>query len=591
MKAGRTGGTGTDGKGYDSRIVNNKQLGAVRIDREFPPDTMFMTWFNALRSSYGIYSQGRSRGDQSLIQKGRSTLDLLLSSPTQNGAFSTTAGFRQNGFQWYASQKHYGDQIPWGPTSFNTFDMGWAAYWVLRWYEDLTPDANALTFARSYGDFLLSQQLPSGALPSWIAQGSLQVDPHLRESAQTSTSVLFLAELAHVMENANDPHYTQYLSAAQKAGQFVWQQNFLQQRWDDFEVFYSNAPKSEGASDPISGQKAQNTLSMHFAAAGFLALYQTTEDHTWLDNGQRILDYLLQYQAVWPASFLSLNTYGGFSVQNTDQEWDDARQSQLGTTLLDYARASGRADYAERGIAALRSAYATMASPSAQIINPRYFDTNPAGYTPENYAHTGFDWGEGSAAAGFAEARNRFGDVWVDGNNKTAYGIDNVYVQSMNFSSNNLSLTLTSPSANQSVLLKAEGFTQNINLQVNGGQVQTVTPVQLAGGIAVPTHQSIRIVHNPTRTQPFTPGQPFQVNAIITAGSPLQSATLHYRAANSTWQQLAMQNQGNSVWSGTVPGTATGVGQPLEYYFTAATATDTGQAPEVDPSDVPFTQG
>jgi hypothetical protein len=42
-------------------------------------------------------------------------------------------------------------------------------------------------------------------------------------------------------------------------------------------------------------------------------------------------------------------------------------------------------------------------------------------------------------------------------------------------------------------------------------------------------------------------------------------------------------------WSGTIPGDAV-TGERLEYYFTAATASDRGSAPEVDPEAVPYVQ-
>lgn len=582
---------------YDTRIVDGRLCGAVRTDREFPPDVMFMSWFNALRTSYGLYSQGRQQGNEELMAKGEATLNLLLSAPTQNGAFPTIAGFRPHGFEWFASHKNFANQMYWGPTSFNTFDMSWAAYWVLRWYEDLVPDERAVTFARSYGGFLLDQQLPSGAIPSWIAQGNLSIDPHLRESAQTAASVLFLAEL--VRATGED----RYLVAAQHAGRFIVQECLFAQRWDDYEVYYSNVPKSEGATDPISGQSAQNTLSMHFAAAGFLTLFQLTGDRMWLVNGERILDYALQYQAVWPAPFLSQYTYGGFSAQNTDQEWLDARQSQVGITLLDYARETGRSDYAERGIVALRSAYATMASPSAEIINPRYFDHFVTGSGNENYAHNPydlpttpvptphFDWGTGAAAAGFAEARNRFGDIWVDGQRGKAYGIDNVYVESMILHDDSLSLQISSPSPTHLVTLKVEGLqSEHIRLRVNEGPERHIDRATLAHGLTFPTQQAVRIIHNPTRTEPVLAGQAFTVAAAISANEPIEVATVHYRSKNGPWTQAAMAPLGKTQWVGTIPGTSIVRGKRLEYYLTAATASATGQAPEVDAPDVPFCQ-
>jgi len=580
---------------YDSRTVDGRLAGAVRTDREFPPDTMFTSWFNALRTSYGLYSQGRARDNRELLIKGQSTLDLLLSAPAQAGAFPTVASFRPGSLEWHGSQRNFADQMHWAPASFNTFDMGWAAYWVLRWYEDLLPDNRALSFACSYGDFLLERQLPSGAVPSWIAQGTFEIDPHLRESAQAAASVLFLAELARVTGEEK------YLVAAQRAGRFIVQNNLQEQRWDDCEVYYSNVPKSEGASDPISGQKPQNTLSMHFAAAGLLTLFQLSGDHKWLADGQSVLDHMLQYQAVWPATFLSLYAYGGFSVQNTDQEWLDARQSQFGMTLLDYARETGRSDYAERGIVALRSAYATMASPSAEIINPRYFDYFPVGCGNENYAHNPydvpttpvpsphFDWGTGAAAAGFAEARNRFGDVWIDGRHGKAYGIDNAYVESMRLQDDSLSLEITSPAPSHTVTLKAEGLVpQQIQMRVNKGPDRRIDREELLLGVHVPTEQTPRIVHNPTRSAPVVSGQPLEVRARISAGQPVERATLHYRSGNGPWMQTLMTCTDGTSWVGKIPDDVIVEEQTLEYFITADAGSVTGQAPEVDASEVPF---
>jgi hypothetical protein len=580
---------------YDSREVDGVRLGAVRVDREAPPDAMFMSWFNSLRTSYGIYSEARCRGDDEMKAKARSTLELVLSAPQEKGAFPTIAAFREDGFEWIGSHRNFANQMWWGPNSLSTFDMGWAAYWVLRWYQDLEPDERALRFARSYGDFLVETQLPRGAVPSWFVRGTLEVCPHLRESAQTASSVMFLAELARVTAEPN------YLSAAERGGRFVTRECLYAGRWDDYEVYYSNAPKSEGAADPISGQKAQDTLSMHFAALGFLTLFQLTRDHVWLENGQRVVDHMLQYQAVWPASFLSLYSYGGFSVQNTDQEWNDARQSQIGVTLLDYARETGRADYAERGIVAIRAGYATMASQTAEIANPRYFDLFATGVGVENYAHNPydapttpvptphFDWGVGSAGAGFAEARNRFGGIWVDARHKKAYGIDNVYVESACFD-DGLELDITSPSPGHVALLKVTDLeAPRTRLSVNQQIVGSFTREQLSRGVEVRPRHVVRIVHNPARSIARV-GEPFEVAASVSPAADVENLTLRYRTGAADWEEVRMRPTGDSRWVGTVPPTALVHGQRLEYYMVTGQRSTAGTAPEVDASLVPFRQ-
>jgi hypothetical protein len=580
---------------WQGRTVDGTRVGAVRVDREFPPDAMFTTWFNSLRSSYGIAANGRDRGDDELFQQGRAGLSLLLSAPHEHGAFPTIARFGPDEIEWYGGHKNFANQMPWGPASYNTFDMSWTAYWLLRWHQDLGPEPAAVGFARQYGEFLLRIQLDSGAIPSWLRMSDLTVDPHLRESAQTAASVLLLAELGAVTGEGR------YLDAARRAGRYVAERHVSRQCWDDFEVYYSNAPKSEGAADPLSGMSAQDTLSMHLAAAGFLALARATGDEAWLGPGQRALDQLLQYQAVWPASFLSLYTFGGFSVQNTDQEWNDARQAQVAPTLLDYARATGRADYAERGVAALRASYATMCTPTAEAINPRYFDYQPRGWANENYAHNPydapttpvptphFDWGVGTALAAFAEARNRFGDVWVDLAHGTAHGIDDVAVIGFNASDDALELELESRTAGHQVLVKADGMrVPNLLLRVNGAEIGPVTPAQLAAGVRVSTRFRDRIVHNSCRVPPPVAGADLELTARVTDGSGVMEASVTYRVSEGDWRTAPMAVLAGGRLTGTIPGAAITPNAVIEYYLTAMTAGGPAQAPEVDPDQVPF---
>lgn len=580
---------------YEERTVRGTRVGAVRVDREFPPDAMFTTWFNSLRSSYGIASNGRDRGDDLLWQQGRATLSLLLSAPHAHGAFPTIARFGSDGIEWFGGHKNFANQMPWGPSSYNTFDMSWTAYWLLRWHQDLEPAPAAVDFARQYGEFLLQFQLGSGAVPSWFRMGDLAIDPHLRESAQTAASLLFLAELATVTGD------DRYRDAARRAGQYVADEHVSRQRWDDFEVYYSNAPKSEGANDPLTGMSAQDTLSMHLAAAGFLALARATGEQDWLIPGQQALDQLLQYQAVWPASFLSLYTFGGFSVQNTDQEWNDARQGQIAPTLLDYARATGRSDYAERGIAALRASYATMCTPTAEAINPRYFDYQPRGWANENYAHNPydapttpvptphFDWGVGTALAAFAEARNRFGDVWVDLARHAAYGIDDVAVTRLNVGEQLLELELESRTAGHDVLVKAEGMRgPSVQLRVNGTDIGVLTAEQLCAGVRVPTRFRGRIIHNPYRVAPPRAGTDLRLTARATEGAEAANAAVTYRVAGGDWHTVPMTLTSGGQLAGVIPDKAITRDAVIEYYLTAQLTGGPVWTPEVDPYQVPF---
>jgi hypothetical protein len=341
---------------------------------------------------------------------------------------------------------------------------------------------------------------------------------------------------------------------------------------------------------------------MHFAAIGLLTLFELTGDRRWLDDGARAVDVFLQYQYVTPGLGLSMHCFGGFAVQNTDNEALDARQSQFGVTLLDYARATGRADYAERGVAALRAGYATMCSPSAEIINPTYFDAYPTGLGPENYAHATFDtpaefsifdWGQGSAAAGFAEARNRFGDVWIDARSGIAIGIDNVSVESFDLRGAELAIQLSSPTPGHVVVLQVQGLAvPHARVQVGDDAPRTLSRAELKGGVAVPTMQSVRIEHNPARDVVVLENS-IDVVVRISSGEPVEDAVVRYRRTGGEWREVQLRRTGDAtscagVWAGTIADIAGSEERPLQYYFAATTSRETRTAPEVDAEDLPY---
>jgi len=80
-----------------------------------------------------------------------------------------------------------------------------------------------------------------------------------------------------------------------------------------------------------------------------------TKDLTYLQRGTEVLDYLLLTQQVWNIPALSPKMVGGFTTQNTDAEWSDARECYAAVLLWDYYKATGNAEYLERSVAAARS--------------------------------------------------------------------------------------------------------------------------------------------------------------------------------------------------------------------------------------------
>ena len=188
--------------------------------------------------------------------------------------------------------------------------------------------------------------------------------------------------------------------------------------------------------DPHTLQPPQNTLCMQWTAELMKRMYELTGERRYLDSGLDALATLCMYQNAWPVAWRrKANTFGGFGVQNTDGEYNDARQSQFGCTLCDYGALLGRRDLFERGVAAIRASLALVNLP-ANVGNDVYPYPNYApGLSPENTGHgggdsvetrTGFDWGEGSGLAGAAYVMRRYGGVYADMRGGWAVGIDGV---------------------------------------------------------------------------------------------------------------------------------------------------------------------
>jgi hypothetical protein len=129
------------------------------------------------------------------------------------------------------------------------------------------------------------------------------------------------------------------------------------------------------------------------------------------------------YQNAWDISYRkTAYDFGGFGVQNSDGEYNDARQAQFGCTMADFGAQLGRQDLFERGVAATRASLTLINHPlhvEYDIYpNPNY----PLGLQPENNGHggtdqqngrTGFDWGEGSGLASMAWLLDKYGEIYA----------------------------------------------------------------------------------------------------------------------------------------------------------------------------------
>jgi hypothetical protein len=368
------------------------------------PDAWFNHWFQTLRTGYGWSLYGRNTHNAEIQRKAETVLNLALRSPRKDGAFSTI--YLLDGNRWIPEDGWAGF-----PEDYHAFCMSWTAYWMLQWAKDLTPQRTAeiVAFVRPYGDFLVRHQLPSGVIPSWYRAADLEPRPEFRDfNAETAGSALFLLELAAVTRQQA------YADSAKRAMEFVTREVLPRQRWSDFETFKSCARKSFDFFDRWTAQYPQNNLSTIQAAMAYLKLYQTTGEHRQRDLGLHVLDYLLLTQQVWNNLAFSPKLLGGFTTQNTDAEWSDARQCYGAIVLWQYYQETGELEYLERAVAAARSTFA---------VAP-WENWAHTGYRDEHGALTGFHWGTGSAMTSVEIMAPMLGDAFIDLARKQGVGFN-----------------------------------------------------------------------------------------------------------------------------------------------------------------------
>jgi hypothetical protein len=416
-----------------------------RWDQNPGPDAWFNPWFETLRTAYGWYLYGRRTGDSDIERKAESVLNLALSSPRDGGAFSTIYLFK--GKRWIHSDgwAGYGDD-------YHVFGMSWTGYWMLKWGSDLTPDREQeiLAFLRPYGDFLVKHQLASGVIPAWY-DSDLQPRAEFRDfNAETAASGLFLASLAEATGNHA------YLAAAEKTMDFVTREVLPRQRWFDFETFLSCARKPFDFYDPWTAQYPQNNLSQIQAADAYLKLYQLTHQPKYLSIGTHVVDYLLLTQQVWNNPALSPKLVGGFTTQNTDAEWSDAREAYAAVLLWDYYEATGQNEYLERAVAAARSTFA---------VAP-WENWAHTGYIDESGSLTGFNWGAGSGMTSIEMMYPTLGDAFIDAARDSGVGFNGCSVSNLTIHGHDISFAIQAVPSLHKIHVRFAGLVKTAQYRV-----------------------------------------------------------------------------------------------------------------------------
>ncbi len=462
----------------------------------------FQSWFCNLRSAYGAAWLARERGDEEMGRRAALVRDLALASPRPHGLFQAVLYLVGERMVWRAGTR--------GFTVFDRYhlaDSCTTAYHLLEWMRDIEGggeekassgggDAQvsgypeSMAVCRDHARALMGLQLPSGAFPAWVAfrKGRAVIDPCLAESAESAPAVMFLALLASLTGKE------EYLASARAGGDFLAREVVAPNIWYDYEAFFSCSPKAVGCTDPRSGCRPENTMCMYWTAAALLRLYLACGEEEYLEAGRRALDRLLAYHQVWSPPFLSIDAFGGFASQNTDAEWNDARQGLVAPLLIDYYHATGERELFERGAATLRACFTTM-----YLGKEPYVPLRPSvrGAIEENYAHFGYDvptpgylmldWGAGSSLYAAARILPSHGDVYVDVPAGYAFGIDGCAVRAFKRDGDGLDLDVVDLLASPREILirfKLEDD-RPLSLAVNGKELRKYAADELSRGVRV----------------------------------------------------------------------------------------------------------
>ncbi|AIE84869.1 hypothetical protein [Fimbriimonas ginsengisoli] len=427
----------------------------------------YQCWFNQLRSAWGLHWWGKRLGEKDWVDKSEKMLNLALAAPGR-GVSPTTYMSRTK--TWKGSLV--------SPSSECYYDipsLAWKGIWFLRWlkFDDCPHRAEVEKRVKDIHNLMLRVQRADGSFPSWLTR-DLKVVPLLDRSAQSALPAWFLSEvvdfeIGRLIEQARSEKSKSanglsdvYVGAHEseqledecehviRASTFIYSQVIPKHLYYDFETFFSCSPKTclqaggiiddPRMWDPHSWQPPQNNLSMQWSAEALFRAKSFSEPYLNCLLGEKAkyvggsvarspfsalamtaLDTMNLYQTVWPISYRKVAyTYGGFGVQNSDGEYNDARQSQFGATLCDFGAQLDRRDLFERGVAAVRASLTLVNNPNDPFHlypNPNY----PVGLEPENDGHggtdeqngrSGFDWAEGSGLAGAAELLDKYGEIY-----------------------------------------------------------------------------------------------------------------------------------------------------------------------------------
>jgi hypothetical protein len=424
-------------------------------------------WFLNVRTAYGFRYFGECWEKKTLIDKANKIINTLLCLPRTQGVFAsvifpescnTNTISTINGLKAFL----YTDE-------FHVVDSCLAMYWAIKFsasFGDFSEEV--ITKSLELAKLLIKIQLKNGAIPTFIAFKLNEDEPIISEelidSASSGAALMFLLELYKISKQ------DKIIDTCEKIAHYILVEIIDGDKWHDFEPFFSCRGRKTDFYDEQTNSHIMSTLCIYWCAESFKELYKMLGKEEYLRAGKHTLAVLSLFQQVWNMPFISINTFGGFGVQNADAELNDARQALFVRTYIDYYLITGNKEYMERGIAALRASWVLQLLKDYEEINPgnlKRIDTVEGidkGCVFENYGHLGkdekvagyvyFDWGIGTAAAATAYVKKYFGDLFIDFRERNIFGIDGVKIESFEFQKEKVLINMSILQGKKDIIIK-----------------------------------------------------------------------------------------------------------------------------------------
>lgn len=414
---------------------NGKTVGAVTGRRQgewfsrtdYKHDAWFACWLQELVTGYGMFRYGKKSRQEKFVMQAEQILNLILSAPRVKGMFPVICYLEEDGSETWLRDDGWAGYYK----EFHTLQMSYTAWLLVLWAKQLFPKRKQeiLEFCQPYAEFLLTVQHEDGCIPSWFDEQGEPSRLQFRDfNAETAASAIFLLEFGSIVNRAD------IINSGMRAVDFIDQNVRPRQRWFDLETFLSCAKKSFSFYDGITAQYPQCNLSTIFAGFAYLKRFRLTQKQEDQKKLKEVIDYLLLTQQIWNHPGIQIDVFGGFTVQNTDNEWNDAREALCAVLLYETWLSTGVWEYMERAAAAMHGGFQNLPY--------------------ENWAHCGYEglqydssllWGCGIILAAAEYFDEHLELISYDVKSKRALGLWGIQIESVAESIDNVSIKAVIP--------------------------------------------------------------------------------------------------------------------------------------------------